>query len=134
MLELGFNTGEAFDKEYKANDPTKYIFETVSSGFDVKIPNGIGKSQADLDRVKDKITQLDERIVPIFEKELKDRYGIDLKLVRIHDVKLIKGRWHFFYVFRNVKPMTVKEFIDYFEPEGLCYVYYPCDVVRIEEN
>lgn len=129
MLELGFNNGEAFDKEYKANDPTKYIFETVSSGFDVEIPNGIGKSQADLDRVKDKITQF---VIPIFDKELKNRYGIDLKFVRIYDVKLIKGKWHFFYVFRNAKPMTVKEFIDYFEPEGLRYVYYPCKVVRIE--
>lgn len=134
MLELGFNTGEAFEKEYQANDTTKYIFETISSGFDVSIPKGVGRSQEALDQLKDKLMNAESGMFAIFEKQLRDRYDVDLKFIKIHDIQLRKGKWVYFYTFRNIKPMTVKEFIDYFEPDGLCYVYYPCTVVKIEED
>lgn len=134
MLELGFNTGDAFDKEYRANDPTKYIFETISSGFDNSIPKGVGKSQAALDQLKERLMKDNDGLTPIYEKQLKDRYEIDLKFVKINDIQLRHGKWVYFYTFRTIKPMTVKEFIDFFEPDGLCYVYYPCTVVKIEED
>lgn len=134
MLELGFNTGEAFENEYKANDSTKYIFETISSGFDVSIPKGVGRSQEALDQLKDKLMQANDGMISIFEKQLRDRYDIDLKFIKINDVQLRRGKWVYFYSFRNIKPMTVKEFIDYFEPDGLCYVYYPCHVIKICEE
>jgi len=134
MLQIGYNTAEAFEKEYKLNDPTKYIFEAVTTGFDFSIPKGMKKSQEALDQLKDKLMQADSGMISIFEKQLRDRYDIDLKFIKINDIQLRRGKWVYFYSFRNIKPMTVKEYIDYFEPDDLCYVYYPCNVVKIFEN
>lgn len=136
MLQIGYNTTEAFEKEYKLNDPTKYIFEAVTTGFDFSIPKGMKKSQEALDSVKDKLMSVAEGEVDaeFFEKMMKNRYKTDLKFIKVHDIMLRHNKWIYFFVFRTVKPMTVKEYIDYFEPDSLCYVYYPCDVVKIFEN
>lgn len=134
MLTLGFNNGDAFEKERNSNSNIKYIFETVSTGFNTKIPRGIKKDTATLDSMKDFLKQIDERWIPVIEVQLKDRYGIDLKFIKVSDIQLNRGKWCYFYTFRNVKPITVKEFFDIFEQGDLCFQHYPCNVIQIVEE
>lgn len=136
MLQLGFNDGDAFVKERDSGSKTKYIFETVSHGFAVPIPKGIRRSEAALDAIKDRLISMENhnsRNIAIFEKQLQESYGVELKFIKVNDIFLRNGKWYYTYLFRTVKPMTVKEFYDIFEKEDLLFVHIPCNIIEIIE-
>jgi hypothetical protein len=141
MLRVGDdNKMEDFINEMKSSN--KYIFETVSTGFKAA-PSTLKILRAGLKQNGKSIEEIAERLrnqvctdeeIKIYTQELNERYDGGVEFVKVNDIQIRHNQLFFFYVFRNVKPMTCKEFDDKFGSDELYYPYWPCTIIRAEEG